>query len=111
MTTFCQDETFLPEQFRGFEHRTEPRVAVDVPARFKSLSPLMSTGPSIRANIVDLSRSGMKLRVSRGYELGELVQVVVPETFYMGIVRHCVPVSTGFEVGIKLTERIPSSLV
>jgi hypothetical protein len=71
----------------------------------------MSTGPSIKANIVEISRSGMKLCVSREFVLGELVQVIVPETFYMGIVRHCIRNSTGFEIGIKLTERIPSSLV
>jgi|SRR5580693_1194639 hypothetical protein len=102
---------YLPELSSGTERRTEPRVLVNTPARIKSLSPLMSTGPSIRAMIIQLSHSGMRVRMNREFQLGELVQIIVPDTFYLGTVRHCRKVSGEFEAGIKLTERIPSALV
>ena len=73
-------ENFFPELFSGTERRSEPRMVVDKPARMKSLSPLMSTGPSIRARIVEVSHSGMTLRMNCEFQLGELVQVIVPES-------------------------------
>ena len=111
MATGPQLEEVFPALFVGDERRGEPRVVVDVPARMKCLSPLMSTGPSIRARIVELSHLGMKLSMNREFQLGELVEVIVPEMFYLGIVRHCRRIDTEFEAGIKLRERIPSSLV
>jgi hypothetical protein len=101
----------LSELYSGTERRAEPRVLVNKPARIKSLSPLMSTGPSIRGTIIEISHSGMRVRMSREFQLGELVQVIVPDTFYLGTVRHCRKVGGEFEAGIKLTERIPSALV
>jgi hypothetical protein len=111
MSTPLSVEDFIPEQFAGLERRREPRVPVDTPARIKCLSPLMSTGPSLRATIVELSRSGMKLRMNRHFELGELVQVIVPEMFYLGTIRYCHRAGAQFEAGIRLTEKIQSSLV
>jgi hypothetical protein len=111
MATVPKLENFFPELFSGTDRRSEPRMAVNMAARMKSLSPLMSTGPSIRARIVEVSHSGMTLRMNREFQLGELVQVIVPEMFYLGVVRHCRRIDTEFEAGIKLSERIPSSLV
>ena len=101
----------LPDLSSEIERRTEPRVLVNAPGRIKSISPLMSTGPSIRATIIELSHSGMKIRMNREFQLGELVQVILPDMFYLGTVRHCRKVNEEFEAGIKLTERIPSALV
>lgn len=101
----------IPGLSSDTERRTEPRVLVNAPGRIKSLSPLMSTGPSIRTTIIELSHSGMRVRMNREFQLGELVQVIMPDTFYLGTIRHCRNVNGEFEAGIKLTERIPSGLV
>jgi hypothetical protein len=93
------------------ERRTDPRVPVDVRTRMKSLSPLTSMGPSTRARIVEISRSGMKIRVSREFQPGSQVQIIVGNTFYFGTVRHSCDLGGEFEAGINLTERIPSSLL
>jgi hypothetical protein len=61
----------------SIERRVEPRVSVDVPARMKSLSPLTSTGPSIRVRVVEISHSGMKVLVAREFQPGALVQIMV----------------------------------
>jgi PilZ domain len=86
-------------------------MPVDVPARLKCLNPLTSTGPSIKARVVEISRSGMKIVANREFQTGGVVQVIVKDTFYMGTVRHCRPIENGFETGLKLTESIRSSML
>jgi hypothetical protein len=93
------------------ERRSETRVRVDIAARMKSINPLTSTGPSTRVRIIEISYHGMKLRVHREMLPGGLVQIIVGDRILMGKVRHARPVGADFEVGIRLTERIPSSLV
>ena len=95
----------------GQERRREPRVPMDVEARLKCLNPLLSTGPSIRARIVEISRSGMKIRGNREFQHGGVVQVVVKNTFFMGTVRHSRRVAEGYDTGLYLTESIRSSLL
>lgn len=102
---------FAPEAYSGEERRSQTRVRVDVPARLKCLNPLTSTGPSIKARVVEISRSGMKIRANREFHIGGVVQVIVKDTFYMGTVRHCRRVEDGFETGLKLTESIRGSLL
>src|SRR5262249_5517031 len=92
------------------ERRTEPRVSVDIEACLKCLNPLTSTGPSARIRIVELSYHGMKLRMTRELLLGGLVQIIVGNKVFMGKVRHTTRRATEFEIGIQLTERIPSTL-
>jgi PilZ domain len=96
---------------RNGERRKEPRVIMDVQARLKCLNPLTSTGPSIKARVVEISRSGMKILANREFQPGGVVQVIVKDTFYMGTVRHCRQVEGGFETGLKLTESIRSSML
>jgi hypothetical protein len=93
------------------DRRRETRVRVDIAARMKSLNPLTSTGPSSKVRIVEISYHGMKLRVHREMLPGGLVQIIVGERILMGKVRHTRPCGNDFEVGIRLTERIPSSLI
>lgn len=110
MGKHTETECLLAELFHGTERRSEPRVPVDVAARLKSLSPLTSA-PSIPARIVEISHSGMKVRSNRQFQPGTLIHIITRETFYLGTVRHCSLAGAEFVAGIKLTERIPSSLV
>jgi len=101
-----------PDELTGtLERRSEPRVRVDIVARLKCLNPLISTGPSARVRIIEISYHGMKLRVGRELLPGGLVQIIVSGRILMGTVRHAQRSGSDFEVGIRLTERIPSSLV
>jgi hypothetical protein len=93
------------------ERRRFPRVKIDVEARLKCLNPLTSTGPSIKARVVEISRAGMKIRANREFQIGGVVQVIVKDMFYMATVRHCQKLDEGFETGLKLTESIRSSLL
>ena len=93
------------------ERRRFPRIRVDVPARLKCLNPLTSTGPSIKARVIEISHGGMKIRANREFQHGGVVQVIVKDTFYMGTVRHCRRVEEGFDTSLKLTESIRSSLL
>lgn len=93
------------------ERRGETRVRVDIAARMKSLNPLTSTGPSSRVRIVEISYHGMKFRAHRELLPGGLVQIIVEDRILMGTVRHARRCGADFEVGIRLIERIPSSLI
>jgi hypothetical protein len=100
----------LSEALGTIERRIEPRVRVDIAARFKCLNPLMSTGPSSRATITEVSYHGIRLRVGREVPPGGLVQIIVADKILMGTVRHVQREGTEFLLGIHLTERIPSCL-
>lgn len=104
-------EVLAPDAYSGPERRREPRVPVDVEARLKCLNPLTSVGPSIRARVVEISRSGMKLRANRELQPGAVVQIIVGKTFYLATARHSRRAGDTFETGVQLTERIPSSLL
>jgi hypothetical protein len=104
-------ETYgLAESSLTLERRRETRVRVDIAARLKCLNPLTSTGPSARARIIEISYHGMKLRMNRELLPGGLVQIIVSNQVLMGTVRYARRTENEFEVGIRLTERIPSCL-
>jgi c-di-GMP-binding flagellar brake protein YcgR len=101
-------EAFEANEKAG-ERRSEPRMPMNVEARLKCLNPLTSTGPSIRATVVEISRTGMKIRANREFQPGALVQIMVKNKFYMGTVRHCQHLAEGFETGLKLSESISTA--
>jgi hypothetical protein len=92
----------------GQERRSEPRVSVE--ARLKCLNPSTTTSPSFETRVIEISRSGMRLRVNRELHQGEAVQVIVRDTVYVGVVRHSHRSEHGFEIGIQVTEDPSSSL-
>jgi hypothetical protein len=97
--------------YRGPDRRKHPRVLMDVPARVKLVNPLETMGPSTPARVVEISRSGMKVRTRRDFMIGAAIQVIVKETFYLGTVRHTRQRDDAFDVGVRLNETIRSSLL
>jgi PilZ domain len=93
------------------DRRKHPRVPVDVPARVKLLEPLETMGPSKPARVIEISRSGMKIRAKHDFMIGAVIQIIVKETFYLGTVRHTRQTDDGFDVGVRLNEAIRSSLL
>jgi len=80
--------------------RKEPRDAVNVRARLKSLDPVTSIGPSTVVQVIEISRHGLKLLVHRLILPNSLVQVTMFNEVITGKVRHSTPVADGFHIGI-----------
>ena len=100
----------LSEAFGTIERRRESRVRVDISGRLKCLNPLISSGPSAGVRIIEISYHGMKLCVGQELFPGGLVQIIVSGMVLMGTVRHAQRKGAEFEIGIRLSERIPSCL-
>lgn len=86
------------------DRRKEPRVSENAPARVKMLHPLISTGPSIHARILNRSASGVKLQVPHSVLVGALVLIRLPDTVVFGKVRYCISAGTEFQVGVYLKD-------
>jgi PilZ domain len=86
---------------QSIERRREPRTEVDIRGRVKSINPLTSTGPSTVVQIVEISRHGLKLFVTRPYIVNMLVQITIGSQFIMGKVRHCTKLDKGYHVGVE----------
>ena len=52
--------------------------------------------------VMDVSASGMKVRVERPLQPGQLVQVLLDELFALGEVRYCLEAAGRYNVGLKL---------
>src|SRR5665213_280904 len=82
------------------DRRTEPRDAVNVRARLKSLDPVTSIGPSTVVKVIEISRRGLKIFVHRLVVPNSVVQVTMFHEVITGRVRHCTAVPGGFHIGI-----------
>jgi PilZ domain len=83
------------------DRRREPRDGANIRARLKSLDPVTSTGPSTVVQVVEISRHGLKMFVTRPYLPNSLVQLTMFHEVINGKVRHCTAVHGGFHVGIQ----------
>jgi hypothetical protein len=99
----------LEGQWKGPENRAEPRVAVNFPARLKLLDPLTSVGPPHDVEVIEISRSGLKIHTPRYLILKTLVQIRFNGKARLGEVRYCVKAETGYHTGLKLVEDFPGS--
>ena len=88
--------------YSGDERRREPRAPSDEPASLKVLSPTLSALSEVR--VLDISGGGMKLFVSDFLHPGMIVQVRLKGSVALGEVSYCVPVGTGFHVGLQVQE-------
>ena len=70
------------------------------PARVKVLNPLTSTGPSMRAELLNSSDEGLQVRVPRSILVGSMVQVRTREGIAFGEVRSSAVSGEEFEIGV-----------
>jgi hypothetical protein len=89
---------------RPIDRRREPRDEANIRARLKSLNPVTSNGPSTVVQVVEISRHGLKIFVTRPYLPNALVQLTMYHEVINGKVRHCTGVHGGFHVGIETTK-------
>jgi hypothetical protein len=94
-------------QWNGPERRVETRVPVSFPGRLKQLDPVTSGGPPHEVEVIDISRSGLKIRTSRHLIPKTLVQIRFNGKAVLGEVRYCVKTELVFVAGVKLTEDFP----
>jgi putative zinc finger protein/PilZ domain-containing protein len=99
----------LDTQWKGPEHRGEPRVPVNFPARLKLLDPVTSVGPPHEVEVIEMSRGGLKIRTPRYLILKTLVQIRFNGKSALGEVRYCVKNDPGYDAGIKLVPDFPGS--
>jgi len=99
----------LEAQWKGPEKRREPRVPVKFPGRLKLLDPVTSVGPPHDVEVIEISRSGMKVRSPRFLITKTLVQIHFNGKTALGEVRYCIRTEPGYYAGIKLVEDFPGS--
>lgn len=77
-------------------------TATPAPARVKVLNPLTSTGPSMHAEILGVSETGLVARVPRSILIGSTVRVRMGENVAFGEVRSCSPRGSEFEIAMEV---------
>jgi hypothetical protein len=102
-------EIAIENHWTGPERRDEPRVTVSFPGRLKLLDPVTSVGPPHDVHVVEISRSGFKVRTPRYLIPKTLVQVRFNGKGVLGEVRYCVKADTGYFAGVKQVPDFPTS--
>jgi hypothetical protein len=91
-----------PRENRGKDQRRFTRIATDMAASIRMLSPA-SSGRT-HARVLDTSRERLKLRVSEFLHPGATIQVRVTDTVAFGEVRYCQPAGSAFHVGVQIRD-------
>lgn len=99
----------LEGQWKGPERRSEPRVRVRFTGRLKLLDPLTSVGPPHDVEVIEISRSGLKIRTPRYLILKTLVQIRFNGKAALGEVRYCIKADPGYYAGVKLVQDFPGT--
>jgi hypothetical protein len=87
----------------GAERRREARYPTHDPAE---LEIMFSGDQPLYGTVLDVSRSGLRIAVSRRINRGEQVKVKLQQNVIFGEVRYCRAVSGGFHVGLKIQDLV-----
>lgn len=99
----------MDAQWKGPENRGEPRIPVSFQGRLKLLDPVTSVSPPHNLQVIEISRSGLKVRTTRYLIPKTLVQVRFSGKILLGEVRYCVKEEEEYLVGIKVVPDFPSA--
>lgn len=86
------------------ERRADPRAPLDQPATVKILHPRATLDDRVDGRVVNLSRSGLKLRVASPMLPGSMVQVRFMERIALGEIRYCIPTGPDYYVGVRFQD-------
>ena len=78
--------------------------STDIEAHVKLVDPVTSTAGSAPARILSLSKTGMKVKMSRRVVYKMLLQIRYDGTHCLTEVRYCRPVGSEFHVGVRILE-------
>jgi len=86
------------------ERRREPRVPVGaIPARLRT----GENGESSAAHVIDISTSGLRVRLNRALEVGAEATIWFDRTVATGRIRYCrASGAEAFEAGVCLTDAL-----
>lgn len=88
------------------ERRQEPRISVCHPARFSVIG--AEPGNELKVTITNMSRSGLGVRAPIPVNRGTAVEVQLLKHIVFGIVRHCRLRAGAYQVGVVITDMLPS---
>ncbi len=93
----------VPASGQDAERRAEIRYPAQDPAELEILS-----GPTepLFGTILDVSRSGLRVALSKRIDRGEQVQIKLHNNVIFGEVRYCRAVSGAFHVGIRIQDLV-----
>jgi hypothetical protein len=98
----------IQTQWKGPERRTEPRIPVRFHGRLKLLDPVTSIGPPHDVEVIEISRSGMKISTPRFLVPKTLVQVRFNGKTVLAEVRWCIKTESDYHAGLKLVKDFSS---
>jgi hypothetical protein len=85
------------------ERRREARYPTQDPAE---LEILFSGDETIYGTVLDVSRSGMRIALSKRINRGEQVKVKLQQNVIFGEIRYCRAVPGGFQAGLKIQDLV-----
>ena len=93
--------------YTGREKRRHPRTATNDPA----VLTVLQHGPGSRTKIriLDASKQGLKLLVSRELLRGTMVQIHVRDLFILAEVRYCRAAGKAFHAGVMIQDVFPAA--
>jgi hypothetical protein len=92
--------------FNGVEKRRERRVSTYDAGVLQTINPF--SPDRLNVNILDVSKSGMKIGGPMKLVPGGSVKIRVKSMIAFGEVRHCREVGAGYESGILLFDSLPT---
>ena len=84
------------------DRRAEPRMLMRETASLRVLSPVPAGRSEV--SVINLSKSGLMVRVPVPVEPGSIVQLRRKQVLVMGEVRYCLKVNDGFHLGIVIQD-------
>jgi hypothetical protein len=87
------------------ERRREKRVAITDRGRLRALNPVSSESWSV--TIVDTSAEGFQIKSPKPMLPGTLVQIRTKNMLWVGEIRYCTAMDTGFALGIRIESSLP----
>ncbi|HXP85509.1 MAG TPA: PilZ domain-containing protein [Bryobacteraceae bacterium] len=84
------------------ERRREPRIPTKGSASVQMISPM--TPDPMEAQVLDVSRNGLKIRVPRFLKIGAILGMQLRDMWIVGEVRYCVQTEEGFCAGLYIQD-------
>ena len=82
-------------------------IPTDIEAHVKLVDPVTSTAGAAPARIVSLSKTGMKVKMTRPVLYKMLLQIRYEGKFSLTEVRYCRSVGSEYHVGVRILEDFP----
>src|SRR5438128_11525169 len=89
------------------EQRREPRFQPNKNQDVTVQTVGLRAGPAIQASIIDVSRTGMRLRSNSPINCGTLIQITLSDTVAFGSVSRCSPEKGAYVLGIEISKTAP----